>query len=86
MSASVAPIVLILGAGANVGSHIARTFATNGYKVALSSRSIRDDESTAAYLNIRGDMSDPSSVGDVFTKVREILGQPSVVVYNGKSS
>jgi NAD(P)-dependent dehydrogenase (short-subunit alcohol dehydrogenase family) len=86
MSASLAPIVLIFGAGANIGSHIARTFAAKGYKVALSSRSIRNDDSTADFLNIRGDMSDPNSVGDVFTKVRETLGQPSVVVYNGQSS
>jgi NAD(P)-dependent dehydrogenase (short-subunit alcohol dehydrogenase family) len=83
MSASITPVVLILGAGANIGSHIARTFAAKGYKVALSSRSIRDEETTAGFLNIRGDMSDPNSVGDIFTKVRDALGQPSVVVYNG---
>jgi NAD(P)-dependent dehydrogenase (short-subunit alcohol dehydrogenase family) len=86
MSASLAPIVLIFGAGTNVGSHVARTFAAKGYKVALSSRSIRNDDSTADFVNIRGDMSDPNSVGDVFTKVQETLGQPSVVVYNGWSS
>jgi hypothetical protein len=86
MSASLVPIVLIFGAGANIGSHIARTFAAKGYKVALSSRSIRNDDSTTNFLNVRGDMSDPNSVDDVFTKVRETLGQPSVVVYNGQSS
>lgn len=54
MSASVVLVVLILGADANIGSHIARTFAAKGYKVALSSRSARDEDSTAGFLNIRG--------------------------------
>jgi NAD(P)-dependent dehydrogenase (short-subunit alcohol dehydrogenase family) len=83
MSALTTPVVLVIGAGVNVGSHIARTFAAKGYKVALSSRSIRGDDSSSSFLNIRADMSDPNSVGDVFTKVRDALGQPSVVVYNG---
>jgi NAD(P)-dependent dehydrogenase (short-subunit alcohol dehydrogenase family) len=83
MSALTAPVVLIVGAGANIGSHVARTFAAKGYKVALSSRSIRSDDSTSGFLNIRGDLSDPNSVGDVFAKVRDTLGHPSVVIYNG---
>jgi len=53
MSAPVA-LALILGAGVNIGSHIARTFVAKGYKVALSSRSARDEDSTAGFLNIRG--------------------------------
>jgi NAD(P)-dependent dehydrogenase (short-subunit alcohol dehydrogenase family) len=81
MSAPVA-LALILGASVNISSHIARTFAAKGYKVALSSRSARDEDSTASFLNIRGDMPDPNSVQDVFTKVRDALGQPSIVVYN----
>jgi NAD(P)-dependent dehydrogenase (short-subunit alcohol dehydrogenase family) len=50
MSAPVA-LALILGASVNISSHIARTFAA---KVALSSRSARDEDSTAGFLNIRG--------------------------------
>lgn len=83
MPVSIAPVVLILGAGPNIGSYVARTFAAKGYKVALSSRSAREDDSTTPFLNVRGDMSDPTSVRDIFAKVKEVLGQPSVVVYNG---
>ena len=82
---SVAPVVLILGGGSNIGSHIARTFAAKGYKVAVSARSNHDDGNTTSIQYLRNDLADPNSVLDVFAKVREALGHPSVVVYNGES-
>ncbi|KAJ5322875.1 hypothetical protein N7452_011164 [Penicillium brevicompactum] len=46
------PVILILGAGPNIGINVARVFAAKGYKVALASRSLKDQESTADQLNI----------------------------------
>jgi NADP-dependent 3-hydroxy acid dehydrogenase YdfG len=34
------PIILILGAGPNIGQAVARTFASKGYKIALAARAI----------------------------------------------
>lgn len=80
------PVILILGAGPNIGQAVARTFASEGYKVALAARSLKEEDSTDAQLNIKADFSKPEEVVDIFTKVRKALGIPSVVVYNGKSS
>lgn len=74
--------VLILGAGPNIGASIAEQFADNGYKVVLTSRKQHDD-ANPAYSYVQGDLSDPKSVVEIFAKVREISGEPSVVVYNG---
>lgn len=79
------PVILILGAGPNIGINVARVFAAKGYKVALASRSLKDQESTADQLNIPSDLSNPDSVVDAFSKVKAALGTPSVVVYNGMS-
>jgi NAD(P)-dependent dehydrogenase (short-subunit alcohol dehydrogenase family) len=77
------PVVLILGAGPNIGQAIAHTFASNGYKVALAARSLKEIDSTEDQLNIQSDFSKTDDVVDTFTKVKNTLGIPSVVVYNG---
>lgn len=82
--ASSSPIILILGAGANVGQSVARAFAAKGYKVALAARKANASDNTADTVNIQSDFSDPDSVVNVFSKVKETLGIPSVVVYNGE--
>lgn len=78
------PILLLLGAGSNIGHHVARSFAEKGYKVALVARSLKEEDSTPDQINIPADLSDPASVAEVFSKVRARLGHPSVVVYNGR--
>lgn len=79
------PVVLILGAGANVGQHVARAFAAKGYKIALAARSSSQEGNTAGHVNIQSDLSQPESVAGVFEKVKSLLGaDPSVVVYNGE--
>ena len=79
------PVILILGAGPNIGQAVTRTFASKGYKVAIASRSLREADSTDDQLNIASDFSNPDDVVNAFTKVRKALGIPSVVVYNGRS-
>ena len=77
-----APVLLVLGAGANIGQHVARAFAAKGYKVAVASRSgsgLQDDQ-----VHVPVDLSKPEQVPGVFNTVKEKLGaSPSVVVYNG---
>lgn len=82
---STAPVALILGAGSRVGQHVARAFTAKGYKVALASRSLKEEDSTADSLNITSDFADPASVAQAFAKVKAKFGLPHVVVYNGTS-
>ena len=81
------PIVLILGAGPNIGQAVARAFAAKGYRTALTSRKAIEANNTDNEIQIQADFTDPSSVVNAFSKVKSVLGMPpSVVVYNGISS
>ncbi|CRG89982.1 hypothetical protein PISL3812_07022 [Talaromyces islandicus] len=80
------PVVLILGAGSNVGQHAARAFAAKNYKIALVARKLKEEESTPNQLHIPGDLTNPNSVVDAFAKVKEVFGLPSVVVYNAAAA
>ena len=81
---STAAVALILGAGPNIGANVAKEFAASGYKVVLTSRNAPTSED-ASYSHIKGDLSEPNSVVDIFSQVRSLYGEPSVVVYNGIS-
>lgn len=80
------PVVLILGAGPNIGQSVARMFASKGYKVGLAARSLKEADSTDNQLNIPSDFSKTDDVVNAFAKVKKAFGIPSVVVYNGKPS
>jgi NAD(P)-dependent dehydrogenase (short-subunit alcohol dehydrogenase family) len=82
--AAKSPVVLILGAGPNIGQALVRIFASKGYKVALAARSLKEADSTANQLNIPSDFSKTDDVVNAFTKVKKVFGIPSVVIYNGK--
>jgi len=75
-------ILLLLGAGKNVGLATVTAFKAQGYKVASASRTPSDDVRKAADLALTADFSNPSSVADVFKKVEAELGIPNVVIYN----
>ncbi|EEU36453.1 uncharacterized protein NECHADRAFT_81213 [Fusarium vanettenii 77-13-4] len=77
-------ILLILGAGKNIGNGVANKFRSAGYRVALVSRSAEDRKTNPdGDLTLKADLSNPSSVPDIFGAVKELLGgPPSVVVYN----
>ena len=77
------PVALIFGAGKNIGAGVAKALAGAGYKVAVASRTSQHDLSGPSYLHTTCDLADPSSVEQTFEDVRQKLGQPSVVVYNG---
>lgn len=79
-------VAVIFGFGLNVGVDVAQALATQGYKVAVVSRSDKHASSANGYLQVLVDLSDPSSVEVVFSRVVKELGHPSVVVYNGMLS
>jgi NAD(P)-dependent dehydrogenase (short-subunit alcohol dehydrogenase family) len=76
-------VILILGAGPNLGMGIASKFASNSYKVALAARSLPNGISAEGYLNIKVDLSEPESIPAVFKAVEASMGTPNIVVYNG---
>ena len=80
---SLSRVVLILGAGANVGGATAQLFAKHGYKVATVSRTAKKDGSSDAPLSIAADFTNPRSIPAVFAQVKGELGMPNVVIYNG---
>jgi NAD(P)-dependent dehydrogenase (short-subunit alcohol dehydrogenase family) len=81
---STQPIALIIGAGPNIGQHAADTLVSKGYKVALASRSAKQDDSDSNQFNFQVDLANPSSIPELFSKVKAALGAPSVVIYNGE--
>lgn len=83
---STSPVILILGAGPRIGTHVAKAFDAKGYKVALAARKAKEADNTADQVNVPTDLSDPNSVINAFSKVKASLGVPSVVVYNGKNN
>ncbi|KAL5386421.1 hypothetical protein DPSP01_004146 [Paraphaeosphaeria sporulosa] len=84
--ASRSGVILILGAGANIGQHVAQQFASQGYKVASTSRSAKSADNTSDAVHIVADLSDPESVAGIFSQVKASLGVPSVVVYNAAAA
>ena len=77
-------VVLVLGAGPNLGQAVGTAFAANGYKVALASRTLSAGVSKDGFLNIQADLSTPQGVLQVFQTTTQSLGPPNVVVYNGE--
>jgi NAD(P)-dependent dehydrogenase (short-subunit alcohol dehydrogenase family) len=77
-------ILLILGAGPNIGASLAKAFASRGYKVATASRSPSKGDD-GADLHVTVDLAKPETVPGVFERVRsELGGEVGVVVYNGE--
>lgn len=75
-------IALILGAGANVGQALSKTFSQAGYKVALVSRSAKESASDKQ-ISIAADLTKPESIPSIFASVRQKLGaDPNIVIYN----
>jgi len=76
------PILLVLGAGRNVGINVTKLFAQHGYKTAVVARTPGSDLNDTADLVIKADLSKPATVTEVFKEVVSKLGHPNVVVYN----
>jgi len=66
-----------------VGSAVASKFKSEGFSVAVASRSLKPDEvKKDGYLGINLDMARPQDVARAFSQVENALGPASVVVYN----
>ena len=76
------PIVLLLGAGANTGTSLAKKFTSEGWKVVVA-RTIRDEIKQSSALQISADFSNPSAVEKAYKEVEAKLGTPNAVIYNG---
>lgn len=76
-------IALIIGSGPRVGRHVSRAFAAKGYQVALASRTLKEEDQQPDQTHFSVDLSNPSSVPELFAQVERSLGIPHVVVYNG---
>lgn len=81
----VSPIILILGAGLRTGAKVAETFAKNGFKIALATRTTSNYQGNAKDLVIKADFSDSQSIKAIFDEVKAKIGTPNVVLYNGMS-
>jgi hypothetical protein len=79
------PIALILGAGKRVGASSAQLLTSKGYRVAQAARSLQQNAGQDDNLFLTVDLSKPDTVSSVFARLREVWGEPSVVIYNGQS-
>jgi NAD(P)-dependent dehydrogenase (short-subunit alcohol dehydrogenase family) len=78
------PVLLLFGAGANVGLSVIKKFRAEGYKVAGVSRNPSDELKKAADKTIPADLSqNPEQIAGIFDEIGAELGTPTVVVYNG---
>ena len=77
------PVVLILWAGPRIGTSVAEKFASNGYKVAIASRSGSGTKTARGFLSLKADFTRPDSVPALFDAVKtEFSISPSVIIYN----
>lgn len=77
-------VLFILGAGPRIGWAVAGKFKDEGYKVAVGSRNPNIERATSdGFLPVSVDVTKSESVELAFGKVKEELGIPNVVVYNG---
>ncbi|PVI08316.1 putative short-chain dehydrogenase [Periconia macrospinosa] len=75
-------VLLLLGAGAKLGTKIPEVFSKAGYKIALVARSFNEGIQDNGYYHVKADFNHAESIQEVFEKVKQNVGIPTVVVYN----
>ena len=76
---------LIIGAGKGISGSFAKELASEGYKVCLASRSLKNIDSIASDIGgyaVEVDVSSEESIRNLFKKFQKMLGVPDVVLYN----
>ena len=76
-------VVLILGAGSNIGKALVQKFSSNGFKVAIAARTLHKEVTDSSDFSVKNDFTDPTTIASIFASVKSELGAPSVVIYNG---
>ena len=76
-------ILLLLGAGKNVGLQTIKKFKEEGWQVAAVSRKPLEEIRNEADLVVPADFANPHAIAEVFETVKQRLGIPNLVVYNG---
>ena len=79
-AASAQRVAVVTGASRGIGRAIAEAFAAQGYQVIAAARTL--PAPGAGLIPWRMDVTDPASVGDLFTEVRHRFGSLSVLVNN----
>lgn len=83
------PVCVVAGVGEGNGAALARAFAGEGMAVALLARKSGFIDRLANELGdaraYACDVTDATSVSDVFSHIRSGLGEPSTVIYNAGS-
>lgn len=78
-------VLFVLGAGPRIGRSVAKKFKSEGYKVAVGSRRPNVEQAKSdGFLAVSVDVTKPEAVQTAFAKVKQELGTPTVVVYNGE--
>jgi NAD(P)-dependent dehydrogenase (short-subunit alcohol dehydrogenase family) len=78
------PVLLVIGAGGNVGLSVLKRFKEQGYKTAAVARTARDSVTSVADRFYTHDLtSPPEKIEEIFKQVQNDLGDPTVVVFNG---
>ena len=86
-------LVVVVGAGPGLGAAVAERFAAGGCSIALAARSAhhldpileRIHESSGRAEGFDCDAGNATSVRTAFTRIRQSLGDPSVLIYNAGS-
>lgn len=90
MTQSTSPLVVIVGAGPGLGTALAARFAEGGCSLALLSRSAESRAPAMEKLKEKGhtalgyncDAGDPASVTATFKQIRDMQGDPTLLIYN----
>jgi len=76
---------IIVGAGSGLSASLARLFSAENMSVVLAARDIQKLRGLREEINcdlVQCDVTNIDQVEDLFTQTDQILGKPSVVVYN----
>src|ERR1700679_475312 len=87
---SSAKIAIVTGAGRGIGKYVAVALAQNGYSVILAGRRVEPLEATAIEVKqtnsqtlvVPADISDPTSVRELFAKTKDAFGRLDLLFNN----
>ena len=89
---STSGLLVVVGSGPGIGSATASLFASNGFNIALMSRSaerLKEDQARVSKANSKiecnvfpADVADSSALKRALNQIHESMGPPEVVLFN----